>query len=235
MGACTFSQNNNIKNIDFDTITMSSPLERRIIVEYWFRASFGSDIAIPNIVAIAVKFSTIYEKFAYDSELSNKALQCDHDGRRISKIYLNSNDCNTFGTAIAKPGNSYHWTIKVVAITGSTLNIGIMEADKCDEYLNGGAWYATAKSKAYGYSYFAGTGEIYHVTYDSYKYGDRYGAGDIIHVWLDLRDNKNELFFGKNDKKYGRAANVKASTEYKLAIAMCGNTKTIELLAFDAI
>ena len=32
---------------------------------------------------------------------------------------------------------------------------------------------------------------------------------DIIDIWLDLRDNKNELSFAKNDKRYGKAADVK--------------------------
>ena len=54
----------------------------------------------------------------------------------------------------------------------------------------------------------------------------------MIDVWLDLKD-KYELSFAKNDNAFGKAFNMKQSTDYKLAIGMYGSVTTVEILSFD--
>ena len=199
-------------------------------MHYWFRVLIGSDLSMDNIFKIALKFATEYEKFVFNEELSNPALSVEEDGRVVRKVENNSKDCGTFGTVVAKPGHSYHWQIKVIEITGNHLNIGIVEAKEYEQCLkNDTYWY----NRDYGYSYWAGDGKLYHANGGGEDYGDPYEAGDIIDLWLDLNKNVNELSFAKNNKKYGKAANVKESTEYKLGIAMYGDPKKIELLSFE--
>ena len=82
----------------------------------------------------------------------------------------------------------------------------------------------------YGYSYWSGNGKLYNCQVKNY--GDPYGQNDIIDIWVDLRDDKRELFFAKNDKKYGVIQlHDCESGEYKLAVAMYGEEKKIELLS----
>ena len=63
------------------------------------------------------------------------------------------------------------------------LNIGIVEADKAGVYTG---WWI----EKYEYSYFQ-NGSIYSGNLDGYKlsYGHEQKAGDIIELWLDLKDN----------------------------------------------
>ena len=52
-------------------------------------------------------------------------------------------------------------------------------------------------------------------------------------MWLDLKDNKRELSFAKNGTKFGKAFNVKESTNYKFALTLSGAPYKIELLSFE--
>ena len=210
---------------------MSTTAQRQFIVlEYWFRILVGSDISIEDIFKIILEFAKEYEKFTFIPSLSHDSLKLEDDGRILSKTSYNHHECSTFGSIITKPGNSYHWKIKVIKMGDDHLNIGIIEADKCELSLEtGNKWFSTS----YGYSYWAGNGKVYHSS--SKNYGDAFGAGDVIDIWLDLRDNKNALSFAKNDKCYGLAATVQESTDYKLAVTMRRQQKKIELLSFEMI
>ena len=57
----------------------------------------------------------------------------------------------------------------------------------------------------------------------------------VIHMWLDMRENKNEIIFAKNGDGSGwtNTMNVNKATDYKLAIGMFGDVKQIELISFD--
>ena len=208
---------------------MSSSAQRKIIVEYWFRVLIGLDILVDDILKIALKFAKEYETF------SNSSLRFEDDGRILCKTAYNGEECSTFGAVIAKPGHLYHWRIKVMEKKKDNhLNIGIIEANKFEYCLEvDDPWYITP----YGYSYFAGDGFIYNETESNcyWPYGDAYGEDDIIDIWLDLRDNKNELSFEKNNKKYGKAADVDSFKNYKLAIAMYGDEKKIGLMSFEIV
>ena len=213
---------------------MSASEQRKIIVEYWFRVLIGSDISIDDILKIALRFAKEYEKFSYHPLLSEEALMIEDDGRIVRKTTFNFQECNTFGTVTAKQSHLYHWKIKVMEMQDNFLNIGVVEANKCEQCLStNNAWYF----ESFGYSYYAGDGKIYHKKKlrSCWSYGDKYGVDDIIDIWLDLRDNKNQLSFAKNEKKFGKAADVKDSTDYKLAISMYARQKKIELMLFEMI
>ena len=59
-----------------------------------------------------------------------------------------------------------------------------------------------------------------------------YMSQDCIHIQLDLKDGKRALSFGENDKKYQKAADVKESKEYKLAINTCNSLYIFEIVLF---
>ena len=205
-------------------VAMSAEYRRRMIVEYWFRVIIGSDISIENIVGIALKFAKDYEQFHAD--LSHTQLKIENEGRVVVNETYSYSQHNAFGIMTAKPGNVYHWKIKIVESTSNNINIGIIEADKYAEYLQDKtSWW----SQSDGYSYWATNGRFYHESSTGKPYGENYRVNDIVHVYLDLSDGVNELSFGKNEKRFGKAANVKDSTNHKLGIAMSGEMK-LELI-----
>ena len=65
-----------------------------------------------------------------------------------------------------------------------------------------------------GYSYYGTDGNFWYEG-TSNKFGDTYEEGDVIEIWLDLRNDKNDSSFAKNDMKYGIAAVVTENIDYK--------------------
>ena len=206
---------------------MSTKEERELVFEHWFRILIGPSFSISDITRIINDFADQYEIF--DQTLTSFKIKIDHEGR-ICYNEGNSWDMkNTFGIITAKPGNMYHWKLKIIQMGDTFLNIGVIAAGEAVNHKNE-TWWNTE----HGFSYFARSGGIYTASaFKRAKYGDAYGKDDIIHIWLDLRENKNELSFGKNDEKFGKAANVKESTNYRLAIGMFLATKKIEILSFE--
>ena len=89
----------------------------------------------------------------------------------------------------------------MIECENNEMNIGVIEIGAYINPQNVG-WYV----KKWGYSYYASSGNFWNG--EPKTYGDDHGQGDIIDVWLDLKD-KYELSFAKNDKKYGKAADMK--------------------------
>ena len=135
-----------------------------------------------------------------------------------------SKGAHAYGLIEATPGHIYHWMLKLVADI-CALNVGIIEADKCETKKALYFW-----GEEFGYSYYA-DGEVWHSN-KGVKYGDKLENGDVIHIWLDLKD-KYELSFGQNEKKYGKAWDVTQDKTYKLAIA--AKDGRIEILSFQII
>ena len=81
-------------------------------------------------------------------------------------------------------------------------------------------------------------GRLYHDTrHRPFKqYGEIFGEGDVIHVWLDLKEN-NDLSFGRNGKNLGKAFDIKSNTNYRLAIGVNGLEVdcNIEIVEFDIL
>ena len=181
------------------------------------------DVSIENIAAIALKFADEFDGF--EPSLCHKLLQIENDGTLLSKIQDEGKGCNAFGLVTATPGRKYHWRFKVIDAGDKQLNIGIIEAKKSTiKHLDSYYW-----GYQYGYSYHANTGELWHngcgITTSQVN---KYGSGDIIDMWLDLTQNKNEIMFQKNQPKTYLWVNntiVFASTDYKLAIGISGNRK----------
>ena len=129
-----------------------------------------------------------------------------------------------FGSVDAIPGNKYHWKIKVLDNEGT--NIGIMQADKCIKHANSSdSWW----NYDYAWSYYSAAGHIFHRSCNT-SYGEVYGAYDIIDIWVDLKVN-NELSFGRNERSFGKAADLKPNATYKLVIGLYGGS--VKLLHFD--
>ena len=108
------------------------------------------------------------------------------------------------------------------------INLGIIEAGKCDKVSRNAGWWNTD----YGYSYWSNDDEVFHNN-DFYDYGDAFGKDDIIDIWLDMKQDQRQLSFAKNNTKYGKAYQVKKSTEDKLAISVHGYGYKIESISFE--
>ena len=113
----------------------------------------------------------------------------------------------------------------------SDVNVGIIEADKCEAY-QGKMWWTEA-----GISYFSNDGQIYQ--YDEitglckyHLYGEGFGDEEscIMDIWLDMND-KYQLSFAMNQVEFGTAANVKGSMKYRLAVCIYKPCTRIELLS----
>ena len=139
--------------------------------------------------------------------------------------------CNAFGKIVAsagKFGKRCHWKLKIIRKDYDSINIGIIESRKVNSESSNLLWWG----KQYGYAYCSSTGHIYN-GFRTVEYCNKYGTNDIIDVYLDFRENKNELLFAKNDKEFGRI-NVKSSMQYKFVVSWWGNkgVKKVELLEF---
>lgn len=199
-----------------------------MVFEHWFRISVGSEISIHNIANIAAKFA---EAELFEAALCHEKIQIKKEGQVIYREGLYLAACNAYGSFTATPGGKYHWKLKVIQCNDVQINIGIMEDNKAPNLIKDAWW-----TKLNGYSYFSGSGEIFSGSIEYSKcvpFGDKYGTGDIIDIWLDLR-NKGELSFAKNDAKMGKILDfLNKDISYKLAIAMHAYTKEIEILSFE--
>ena len=140
-------------------------------------------------------------------------------------------NCSIFGSISATPGMIYKWKIKVIKSTDGKLYIGIVQANKCKEYMNKPWWFSK-----YGYACYAGTGCLYHDRDIKIGCGN-YGQGDVIDIVLDLkgRGGKNRLSFYRNNEKNSVVwkMNAYSLVDYKLAIGIFGRSKKIEILSCE--
>ena len=211
---------------------MASKQAKKLVFEYWFRVIIGCDISVAVISKIASEYAAEYEIF--DAALIDTKLKIEEDGQTLRLPEYDDEDLSSFGIVTATPGNKYHWRLELIRMDVGFVNLGIIEANKCDDYTNT-AWWLTE----YGYSYYSGDGGIYHkftgnVTNTVYKdYAESY-KDDIIDIWLDLKDNY-QLSFAKNDIKFGKATDVKDSVDYKLAVAISALSirNIIKILSFE--
>eukprot|EP01084_Bolivina_argentea_P288927 496012_1 len=123
----------------------------------------------------------------------------------------------------SEEGRIYHWKIQI--LEGNDVNLGVIFSDQCKKNRKQMWWLAEE-----GYSYWGQDGQIYHS--DKYKkYGDTYGAGDIIDVWLNLK--KYNISFAKNDEKYGKAFKVKKEQKYRFGVGLSGHPHKLQIIQFD--
>lgn len=204
---------------------MATKEQKNLIFEYWFRVVIGTDIAVQNIAKIVIEFAHEYELF--DASLTYGSPEIEDDG----KVFETKNSFSeAFGSMNAVPGAKYHWRIKVINCGFGELNLGIIQKDAMNLAANeneyDGFWVIPG-----GYSYYAGDGGIWNDNQGK-DYGQAYDDGDMIDIWLDLQD-AFQLSFGKNDTKYGKAADMKKDTEYKLAVSVFYQHGKVEISEFE--
>ena len=172
----------------------------------------------------------------FDALLSHENIKIE-DGKLAFKHpkHQTTGDISVFGSMDAVPGNKYHWKVKVFGDVKAIddINIGIIEADKC-ELGKGELWWTR-----YGISYWSKNGMIFKYNEargicGSHEYGKTFNneKNVIIDIWLDLKNN-NELSFAKNDEKFGTACTVQDSKNYRLAVAIYDAQTKIQLLSYD--
>ena len=188
---------------------------------------------VPAMInTICILYFREYETF--DKDLISQLLTVDSEYKYISS----DNDTNgpifsasAFGSNICVKGRKYYWMIKIeegTELISKSINIGIIENDAAKK--NEIGWYF----ESYGYSYH-NNGSTWNKGCSggiTKMYGDFMNVGDIIHVWLDLKDS-NTLSYGKNDKHYGVAFDIDNDKEYRLAVQL-QNAK-ISIQNFDVI
>lgn len=207
---------------------MSTVEQKALIFEYWCRVLLESDIAVNDISKITAQFADDYDEFV--PSLCHQFLKVEKDSKSIYKTRHKNSGCNAFGNVIAKIGNKYHWKCLVIDVgKDKQLNIGIVPAGECT--INNLETYFWNKS--YGYSYHANSGRLWNGgrEIEPSKECTTYGNGDIIDMWLDLREDVNELTFAKNGTEIDKTKIHRDA--YKLAIGLYGNEKKLELLSFD--
>ena len=205
---------------------------RSLVFGYWFRVLIRSDISVEDIAKITLEFGNEYEIF--DGSLSHQNINITNGELAFKALMLQrTGDKSVFGTVVAVLGRKYHWKLKVIGDEVDDINIGIIEADKCELNKNGFWWNKC------GISYYSCNGHIYKYNEETelstnYEYGKPFKneKNVMIDIWLDLKD-KNELSFAKNDEKFGKAANVKNSMKYRLAVSIWDSDTKIQILSFD--
>ncbi len=170
---------------------------------------------VPSIIkAICILYYREFELF--DKDLIMKELKVDDEYKIMSTDNINVGG-SAFGTNIAMKGRKYHWKVKVERDNEKcyeAINIGIIEENKAKEHLAGDkAWWR----QNYGYSYY-NRGTIWNA--ECRRHGNNYGglilAGDIIDIWLDLKDD-NSLSYARNGEYYGVAFKIPNDKKYRFA------------------
>ena len=203
---------------------MTSKPVREFVISYWYRtttASFES-FSIEDIIKIIIEYGQPIEKFV--ASTVHQQLIIENEGRILRDHKNSGSQLSGFGSFTAKPESKCHWRVKIVNDRTST-NIGIIEASKYAENKSTGWWWCK-----FGFSLFH-NGKIYSSGVVREYQADTYHKGDIIDVWLDLKDNF-DLSFGKNGKEYGKAFDVKHDTDYKLAVSLMRGV-VLELVSFE--
>ena len=194
---------------------MSSSVEKELIVQYWYRILLESQFSIEDITTIIIEFANEYEQF--NALLKHADIELDNENTTIfttKRDVVSRERCSTFGTIIANPGRKYHWKLELMGVSHEMVNIGITEDDKCENMLDEFWW-----NEPWGYSYYGYSGNFFHGTAKEKTYGERFGAGDIVDIWLDLKDN-NDISFGMNGKRFIKVFDVKLNVNYRLAVSM---------------
>ena len=207
---------------------MATEAEIPLIIAYWFRIMISRLIVIDNISSIISKFAEQHEHFK--SSLVHKEIMIENEGKTL----LNTAETrlgrkSAFGSIIAKPGYKYHWQVHVVSGV-SDINIGVIEADKAQKSVDKYWW-----NEGYGFSYFF-LGQLYNGNWDEdddRSYGRILGDGDIIDVWLDLKDHY-QLSFGKNEEDYGKAFDMKQKMDYRFSVCFATITIKMHLVSFKS-
>ena len=213
---------------------MSSFEEKALIFSHWFRKLIDAEFSVADICKIVVEFGKEYETFDETSLLSiSWMVQIMDNGDTVYQKANENRRCSVFGKMKAYPGRMYHWKLKIIEMTDFALNIGVIEANKISDNVLKDLW-----NRSFGYSYFAVNCYFYHYGKGEtpiYKtYGEECGKGDLrFDIWLDLRQNKHELSFGRNDKTFGKAADMEQTTSYRLVIGMFGEPKKIRIISLD--
>ena len=101
--------------------------ERQLIFEPWLRILVRSDICVQNIAKLVSKFSKICEGF--DRSLSNEIMKIE--GQVIHPLPYRM--ASAFGKMIANPSHRYHWKLQPTKRRAEGINIGIIEASKCEK------------------------------------------------------------------------------------------------------
>lgn len=152
-----------------------------------------------------------------------KSMVVEENGNVLRTTESKSVMCGFGTTECDQVVSTYHWKIEVVE--GNDVNLGVIFNDACKKNKKEMWWLADE-----GYSYWGDDGQIYHS--DKYKkYGEKYGAGDVIDIWLNLK--KFNISFAKNDERYGKAFKVDKEQTYRLAVGVSGHPHTLKLIAFD--
>ena len=196
----------------------------KLIIEYWFRESVSSDISINNIVQMITAFLQIYEQFFEYKCHGGNNITITNDGQLLICNY--EYGYKAIGTVITKAGCNYHWALKLVEMKYD-MYIGIRDNNATrDGYTY--AWWSFGALRQRIAGEYKGK---YADMKGKYSNNKGYRKDDTVHIWLNLSNDKREILFGRNDKHFGKAFDVK-STEYRLAILIYGNAK-IEIVAFE--
>ena len=203
-----------------------SAAQKRLIIEYWFRVLISDTFNFEDIAKCIADLAAEFEQF--DSTLIHEHFQMYDEYQKASLNWQGFTRYSVFGVNIATEGRKYYWKIELCGTGGFRgFNIGVIEANKAKEHMETGWW-----GRSYGYSWYQ-NGQVFNkkLSGGNKQYGQSYGRrGDIIHVWLDMKEN-GELSFGKNERRYGKAFDIDCDKRYRLCVACaCGEFKLLEFM-----
>ena len=209
----------------------ASTTEIALVFSYWFRVVIGDYISVRDLATIICDFT--YETEQFNQAISGMMINVSDNGKYISNKKRMGRGGNGYGDCIATPDRAYHWKLKVIKRKDAELYIGLIEANKCEEYKS-----TDLNTSAQGYSYLFSAAARRSVL-DNRK-GIAYGRvyqSDVIDIFLDLREGsmyKDIVFFKKNMhiSKVTRVMKVKSMTAYRLVIGMWNNSKKVKLISF---
>ena len=208
---------------------MTERKERELVVEYWYRTLLSVSLSFADITKIIVEFGEAFERF--EESLASECIKIEENGTVLLSQAKGYTCNNAFGVFNAISGYKYHWKVQIMQSTTDKrfqANIGIIEADKCEEYLPAKIWCCLGK----GYAYYSYDGNIFHNSYSGDKYGNSFAANDIIDIRLNLK-NDHIISWCKNGIDYGIGFEVKKNTEYKLAVGLYFGK--VQLISLDII
>ena len=209
----------------------ASSTEITWIFSCWFREVIGDDISVQDLAKVICDFT--FETEQFNQAISSMMINVRNNGQSVYNEKIMGGG-NGYGDFIATPDRMYHWKLKVTERNDGELYVGLIQADKCEEYKSKDL---AILGQGCSYLFSAGARPWQFNRRKEIAYGPYY-QGDIIDIFLDLRESstyKDSVYFKKNMhiSSVAHVMKVKPLTEYRLVIGMWKNLKEVELLSFS--
>ena len=190
------------------------------------------NVVVPDSVGDAFDTGGFYNYF--DAE---RKIKIGPRGLKVESTSFNQGSWyNLFGKLCSENDAQYHWKIRVTRLhSEGMVMIGVVDEQIVSRYQKesmqkANSLYIGSQGKGFAVD---NQGNLKAEGEDKGKYSTTLGAGDVLSMYLDLR--QYALWFGVNGKDFGVAFQVHQGAKYRMGISMFGVDHCLELVSCEVV